>query len=105
MLNDLELAGQAILVKVGKKEQPSLEAFLSPKDGEAAKQHQALLDSFKAKVGPLLVRFRRVCAKTRLLAETGKGVFCLGFFKHFTLQCDFTGQFRAGRCRCSVQGW
>ena len=50
VLNDLELAGQAILVKVGKKEQPSLEAFLSPKDEEAAKKHQALLDTVKDKV-------------------------------------------------------
>ncbi|CAM9891603.1 unnamed protein product, partial [Ectocarpus sp. 8 AP-2014] len=40
LLNDLELAGQPILVKVGKKEQPSLEAFLSPKDEEYAKKHQ-----------------------------------------------------------------
>lgn len=53
MLNDLELAGQAILVKVGKKEQPSLEVFLSPKDDETAKKHQTLLDAVKAKVTEL----------------------------------------------------
>lgn len=50
VLNDLELAGQAILVKVGKKEQPALEAFLSPKDDETAKKHQGLLDAAKRKV-------------------------------------------------------
>lgn len=50
LLNDLELAGQAILVKVGKKEQPSLEAFLNPEDKDDAKKHQTHLDSVKKKV-------------------------------------------------------
>lgn len=51
VLNDLELAGQAILVKVGKKEQPALEAFLTPKDDDAGKRHQTLVDAVKTKVG------------------------------------------------------
>lgn len=38
------------MVKVGKKEQPALETFLSPKDDEAGKKHQALVDSVKNKV-------------------------------------------------------
>lgn len=54
-MNDLELAGQAILVKVGKKEQPSLDAFLSPKDEDAATRHQTLLDNVKAKVREIIM--------------------------------------------------
>lgn len=54
LLNDLELAGQPILVKVGKKEQPSLEAFLDPKDEDYAKKHQILLDAVKEKVSLLV---------------------------------------------------
>lgn len=50
VLNDLEIAGQAILVKVGKKEQPALETFLSPKEDEAGKKHQALVQSVRTKV-------------------------------------------------------
>lgn len=42
-------------MKVGKKEQPSLEAFLSPKDDATAKKHQALLDSVKAKARASIV--------------------------------------------------
>lgn len=38
------------MVKVGKKEQPSLEAFLNPEDDDDAKKHQAHLDSVKKKV-------------------------------------------------------
>lgn len=51
VLNELELAGQAMLVKVGKKEQPALEAFLSPKDEEAGKRFETLVDNVKKKVG------------------------------------------------------
>lgn len=76
VLNDLELAGQAILVKVGKKEQPSLEAFLSPKDEEAAKKHQSLLDTVKAKVKILLeyIGFISTMVPCRLLPTASTGL-------------------------------
>lgn len=50
LLNDLELAGQKILVKVGKKEQPALETYLSPEDEESGKRFQGLVDAVKSKV-------------------------------------------------------
>lgn len=76
VLNDLELAGQAILVKVGKKEQPSLEAFLSPKDEEVAKKHQSLLDTVKAKVSILLeyIGFSITMVPCRLLSTARAGL-------------------------------
>ncbi|CAM9871057.1 unnamed protein product, partial [Discosporangium mesarthrocarpum] len=55
VLNGLELGGQAMLVKVGKKEQPALDAFLSPKDDDLAKKHQVLVQTVKDKVQSVLV--------------------------------------------------